>query len=65
MSGRLGPINLGDKRQVFSDPNIPLGECIIVNLTIMYFIKKVLNLCNSSHQEFHFSILKSISFLMF
>lgn len=26
ISGRLGTINLGDKRQVFSDVNFPLGE---------------------------------------
>ena len=26
ISGRLGPISLGDKRQVFTDANFPLGQ---------------------------------------
>ncbi|CAH1405229.1 unnamed protein product [Nezara viridula] len=49
LSGRLGPINLGYKRQVFSDPNIPLGEHAIDDLNIMSFNKRHLLLSNSSH----------------
>lgn len=40
LSGRLGTIDVGEKRQVFSDSNIPLGTYLTATISLeTYFFK--------------------------